>query len=309
MGPSLTFPPVPSWRGTRPSEAAKSRPLSKCLGSVTIAAIALLRIGPKPGMVSRRRAVTSVRARALMSLSRTPICISRADSSSRIVFSAVRATAATVVSSGSARMARSLPICCGPWGTTMPNSAIRLRSEFIAMVRCLISISRALCVTESACCSTVFIGTKRIDGLVPPDILLGISGWDQADGVTECGQFACPMVRRATCLDADQARGVFGEPCQHLAPPQRPANHNLLLGIHRVHLEYVLGQIEADSGNLRHGWLPLVGSDGIQLWHVDAVRGPSTPSWPGCTPVPAIGRGSLPLLMAGTRPAITVRLR
>jgi hypothetical protein len=40
-------------------------------------------------------------------------------------------------------------------------------------------------------------------------------------------------------------------------------------------------QIEADSGNLRHGWLPLVGSDGIQLWHVDAVRGPSTPSWPG----------------------------
>src|SRR5665213_2130778 len=142
MGPSLTLPPVPSWRGTRPREAAKSRPLSKCLGSVTIAAIALLRIGPKPGMVSRWRAVGLPRTRSLMSLSRASICFSRTDSTSLIVVRAARATA----------------------GTRMPNSAIRPRNEFLAIVRCLTSIWRALWATASACCSTVLIGTKRIDG-------------------------------------------------------------------------------------------------------------------------------------------------
>src|SRR5207344_2502783 len=138
----------------------------------------------------------------------------------------------------------------------------------------------------------------------PPDILFGICGWDQADGVTKRAQFACPMVRSATCLDADQARRLFGEPRQHLAPPQGPANHNLLLSIHCVHLEHVLGQIEADSGNLRHGWLPLVGSDGIQLWHVDAVRGPSTPSWPGLSRPSVVARchDGWPGLIPGSSP-------
>ncbi len=40
------FPPVPSCRGTRPSEAEKCRPLPKAAGSTAIAAMALDRIGP-----------------------------------------------------------------------------------------------------------------------------------------------------------------------------------------------------------------------------------------------------------------------
>src|SRR5438128_8440387 len=40
------LPPVPSWRGTMPSEAEKCRALVKAAGSTTIAAIAVDRIGP-----------------------------------------------------------------------------------------------------------------------------------------------------------------------------------------------------------------------------------------------------------------------
>src|SRR5512147_2787763 len=49
IGPSLTLPPVPSCRGTSPSEAEKSRPLRKAAGLTTIAAMALDRIGPIAG--------------------------------------------------------------------------------------------------------------------------------------------------------------------------------------------------------------------------------------------------------------------
>ena len=45
---------VEFFRGTRPSEAANSRPLRKPLGSVTVAAIAVAMIGPMPGIVASR---------------------------------------------------------------------------------------------------------------------------------------------------------------------------------------------------------------------------------------------------------------
>ena len=46
----------------------------------------------------------------------------------------------------------------------MPNSAIRLRSWFISMVRCFISISRTLCRPAAACWASLFTATKRIEG-------------------------------------------------------------------------------------------------------------------------------------------------
>jgi hypothetical protein len=46
IGPSFILPPLPSCRGTSPSEAAKSPARRKAAGSTTIAAMALDRIGP-----------------------------------------------------------------------------------------------------------------------------------------------------------------------------------------------------------------------------------------------------------------------
>jgi hypothetical protein len=48
------LPPVEFCRGTRPSQAANSRPLRKPLGSVTVAAIAVAMIGPMPGILASR---------------------------------------------------------------------------------------------------------------------------------------------------------------------------------------------------------------------------------------------------------------
>src|SRR6185369_11400228 len=52
MPPRRCLPPVEFCRGTRPSQAANSRPLRKPPGSATLAAIALAMIGPMPGIVA-----------------------------------------------------------------------------------------------------------------------------------------------------------------------------------------------------------------------------------------------------------------
>src|SRR5262252_8352945 len=52
--PRRGLPPVEFCRGTRPSQAANSRPLRKPLGSTTVAAMAVAMIGPIPGTLVRR---------------------------------------------------------------------------------------------------------------------------------------------------------------------------------------------------------------------------------------------------------------
>src|SRR5262245_45948524 len=52
--PRRCLPPVEFCRGTRPSQAANSRPLRKPLGSTTVAAMAVAMIGPMPGTLARR---------------------------------------------------------------------------------------------------------------------------------------------------------------------------------------------------------------------------------------------------------------
>src|SRR6185503_7068138 len=47
--PRRCLPPVEFCRGTRPSQAANSRPLRKPLGSTSVAAMAVAMIGPMPG--------------------------------------------------------------------------------------------------------------------------------------------------------------------------------------------------------------------------------------------------------------------
>src|SRR6266536_6066330 len=55
IGPSFCLPPVESWRGTSPIQAAKSRPDRNAVGSVTVAAIAVAQ-GPDSCTATKRRA-------------------------------------------------------------------------------------------------------------------------------------------------------------------------------------------------------------------------------------------------------------
>ena len=74
--------------------------------------------------------------------------------------------------------------------------------------------------------------------------------------MAELDQLARPVMRRATRLHADQARRQLGKKWQHLRPSKRLADHNLAGRINAVDLKNVLGQVEADRGNLHSGWLP-----------------------------------------------------
>jgi hypothetical protein len=74
--------------------------------------------------------------------------------------------------------------------------------------------------------------------------------------VPELGQLASPVVDRATGLEADQASRQGGEELEHLAARQLALERRAPLGIGAVHLEQVLGDVEADGGDLHLGRLP-----------------------------------------------------
>jgi len=60
--PSLVLPPVECWRGARPIQAAKSRPLENISGGAASTAIDTAVTGPIPGMAINRRATSFCRA-------------------------------------------------------------------------------------------------------------------------------------------------------------------------------------------------------------------------------------------------------
>jgi hypothetical protein len=74
---SLGVPPVVAWRGTSPSQAARSRPRPKVRPSPIAATSAVAFSTPTPGMVASRRAAGSLRAIPANSSSRAAIRRSR----------------------------------------------------------------------------------------------------------------------------------------------------------------------------------------------------------------------------------------
>lgn len=81
------------------------------------------------------------------------------------------------------------------------------------------------------------------------------------------------MCRRAT-RNADQAGVQTAEQRKQLAPPDLPAKHCATLPIDPVDLKDVLGDVEADCGNLHVGGsLLLMADDSTIMARLDAVGG------------------------------------
>src|SRR5262249_32068128 len=59
----------------------------------------------------------------------------------------------------------------------------------------------------------------------------------------------------------------------------RIAQNRRSLCINPVHLKNMLRQVQSDRSNLAHGWLPFAADSITAVWHSDAARGPSTPSF------------------------------
>ncbi|NIJ21070.1 hypothetical protein FHS95_002762 [Sphingomonas naasensis] len=81
---------------------------------------------------------------------------------------------------------------------------------------------------------------------------------DQAHFVTHRLQLARPMMRAAACLQRHHASWLCGEEVEQLAATQLPAEHHRAALISATGMKNVLGDIQTDCGNFRHGRLPQV---------------------------------------------------
>src|SRR5437667_12798534 len=108
----------------------------------------------------------------------------------------------------------------------------------------------------------------------------------------QLGELTRPIMRRCTCLDPDQTARQLGKIRQYLPAPQRTAYHRRPRRIDRMHLEYLLSQIQPDRCNLLHGWLPSVGVAENQLWHNRCRERAIHPIKPGQDGVIEAGRAT-----------------
>src|ERR1019366_3832365 len=120
---------------------------------------------------------------------------------------------------------------------------------------------------------------RRI-GLAALHVRLDVGRRHQPNLVAQPDQLARPVVARSASLHSDKTGRKLRKERQHLRPPQRSANGHLAGGVGRVNLKDVLGQVEADSGNLHGGWLPslVVSLTASTLALRRREREPSTPS-------------------------------
>lgn len=68
--------------------------------------------------------------------------------------------------------------------------------------------------------------------------------------MTKLGDFTRPVMSSSAGFHADQARRNLPKEVDDLLAPQLPADDDLTRTIHAVHLEHVLGEINADGANL-----------------------------------------------------------
>jgi methionine aminopeptidase len=79
--------------------------------------------------------------------------------------------------------------------------------------------------------------------LLPLDVGLHIGRRHQPHGVTQCLQFARPMVRRGAGFHTDQTWRQLLEERQHIATLQLAANDSLAASVNAVNLENRLGDV------------------------------------------------------------------
>ncbi len=141
MRPRRSLPPDENWRGTRPSQAAKSHPHLKFSigGAKAPTAHAVMR--PISGIVCKRRDVSACAARALIFFARllirtvlSAICSSKSKHSSRIKLGKSLP--------GASRVSAIHFTWCTPCGITWPHSRRPAPSEYTSSVRWWTSRSR-----------------------------------------------------------------------------------------------------------------------------------------------------------------------
>jgi hypothetical protein len=102
---------------------------------------------------------------------------------------------------------------------------------------------------ESAAREIEALGVKLIERVKQSEAMV-------RDALAVSDDAATRTATRVSGRAAHTARPDETRPIRALRPPKRFADHNLAGRINTVDLKNVLGQVEADRGNLHSGWLP-----------------------------------------------------
>jgi hypothetical protein len=150
------------------------------------------------------------------------------------------------------------------------------------------------------CTSSLFTGTKRIDGRTAASqiasasfvglrgctaatvlltvILLALNegfdvgGRDKPHIMAQLTDLASPEMGAAAGLHRNHAPRQLAEKIQNLCPPQLLPQNRSACAVGSMQLEYILLQIGSDRDNLRHDRSPLwIVAD--PPWHIDAAGG------------------------------------
>jgi hypothetical protein len=124
------------------------------------------------------------------------------------------------------------------------------------------------------------LGVRRIS-LTALYVRFDVGRRHQSHRVTEGREFARPMMARAASFHADQTGRELAEEGHHLRPPERAPDENLARATDGVHLEDVLGQVDADGRDLHRSGSKLLLHDSTFLAPQRREREPSSPSASG----------------------------
>jgi hypothetical protein len=105
------------------------------------------------------------------------------------------------------------------------------------------------------------------------DIRLDVLRRHHPHPVPEPRQLACPVMRAAAGLKANQRRLERGKKPQNFLASELAAQNDLLLRIHPMQLKKMLRRIHANAAKILHGRLPCLRSPTTSFWHIDAVGG------------------------------------
>ena len=190
MPSKVVLPPVEFCRGTRPSQAARSRAFRNWRASPTAAINAVAPIGPMPGIVMSRRAVSSFAASTSTCRETTASLISTVLSSSQS--SLRRPRIARVRSFVSSVMMRAMSSLNAPVPGRMGIHTQGRKRAFgrLGWVRLPTKRSRTRCKACKSICSQDLISTNRIVGRVTASAMASASRasflFDFTNGLTNC---------------------------------------------------------------------------------------------------------------------------
>ena len=191
-------------------------------------------------MLIRRRAVSSRCASFAIMRSSRAIASSRFRNCTTSGASASHTSNGSVSSQASISSASSRA-CLGPCAAITPTSVKWPRSPLRSCVRCVTSISRALCCHQRRLVLTRAHADKphrrpghrladrrrvRRRGYLPANIRLHISRRHHPRLMAEHDKLARPMMRRPAGFKPDKARGQRSKKLQQLVPPDRLGDHN-----------------------------------------------------------------------------------